>query len=541
MQKRFGGLERKDKEVRKSVLLFFLLFSLSSWAKEHRVVILSTNDLHGALKGSPTMGGFAFIASAIQEIRRQEDVLLLDAGDCFQGELPVNKGEGLACVKFFNRLSYDATTIGNHEFDYLYCDNGDVLIYNDELCALKRALSFAAYPIVICNVKDMDGNSIPYTKEFVIVEKGGIRFGITGVLTPKTKTHYSPMGTKNLVFSDPVEALKKTGQNMKKAGADVIVVLAHLEGEVKGGNLTDELAKVAEAKVADIVVAGHAHSIIVWNEGQTKVMEASSEGKFLGFATVVIEKKKGKVVRKDIVVHSPLSICKKEEGAYCSSSYQGFQRITDPSPEILELVTEEYKTVEEMCRRVVVRAEESVTNEKGIESEMANLTADLMRESIKGASFAFINKGAVRGAIESGDVTYCDIAKVWPFEDSLMVFELSGDEIEALFEFAIKKVGKIFAISGLRIDGCRGVVFEDGSKPLKDKIYLGVTTAFLVTGGDRMDEFFSRLARRAKKADERPFRDVLVETLMAKGSIRKPEMNRVNLKCDEVKGEDYIF
>lgn len=527
--------------MRKGLLLFFLLFSLSLWAKEHRVVLLSTNDLHGALEGSPAMGGFAFLASEIEAIRKKGDVLLLDAGDCFQGELPVNKGEGLACVKFFNALSYDATTLGNHEFDYLWCDKDGAQGDNDELCALRRALSFAKYPVVVCNIKDKDGNPLPNTKEFVILEKGGIRFGITGVLTPKTKTHYSPMGTKNLMFSDPVEALQATIDRMKKAGAELIVVLAHLEGDIKAGKLTDELAKVAEAKVADIVVAGHAHSIIVWNEGDTKVMEASSEGKFLGYATIVIEKKKGKVVRKDIEVQSPISVCKKAEGAYCSRSYKGFLGVTNPSPEILELVSAEYKTVEDLCSLVVAKAQESVSNERGIESEMANLTADLMRESVKGAAFAFINKGAIRGEIKGGDLTYCDLAKVWPFEDKLMVIELSGAEIEALFEFSTKKVGKIFAISGLRIGGCRGVVFEDGTKPLKDKTYVGVTTAFLVNGGDRMDEFFSKVERKPRIADERALRDVLVETLKAKGTIRKPKMHRVNLKCEEGKGEDSVF
>ncbi|MBR5135939.1 MAG: metallophosphoesterase, partial [Rikenellaceae bacterium] len=148
--------------MKRSLLTFvtftLLLFVASCSPKPtRRVVILSTNDIHGAIQQFPRL------ATAIAECRDTVEVILVDAGDRWTGNAYVDKAEQkcLPVIELMNRVGYDVATLGNHEFDY-----------GQEL--LRERISQADFQIVCANMESCGSElTVPAT---TIIERGGIKF-----------------------------------------------------------------------------------------------------------------------------------------------------------------------------------------------------------------------------------------------------------------------------------------------------------------------------------------------------------------------------
>ncbi len=219
-----------------------------------RLTILHTNDVHSHLEPFPMdgstyqgLGGIAARAQLINEIRRKnEQVLLLDAGDIFQGTPYFNLYKGEPEIKAMSRMQYDATTMGNHDFD-AGLDNFNHMIQQH-----------ARFPVIICNYDfshtSMEGNYVPYK----IYQKGDLKVGVLGVgielngLVPDQL--YG-----NVKYLDPIERANETAGILKrKEGCDLIICLSHLGDKYSDNKVSDEvLAK--ESHYIDIIIGGHTH------------------------------------------------------------------------------------------------------------------------------------------------------------------------------------------------------------------------------------------------------------------------------------------
>ena len=147
-------------------LIFVLSIVVIGWSQQpvRRVVVLSTNDIHGAIQQFPRL------ATAIAECRDTVEVILADAGDRWTGNAYVDKAEQkcLPVIELMNRVGYDVATLGNHEFDY-----------GQEL--LRERISQADFQIVCANMESCGSElTVPAT---TIIERGGIKFGFVGLIT----------------------------------------------------------------------------------------------------------------------------------------------------------------------------------------------------------------------------------------------------------------------------------------------------------------------------------------------------------------------
>ncbi len=216
------------------------------------LTILHTNDVHSHLDPFPMdgsrnqgLGGVAARSSLIKDIRGEADqVLLLDAGDIFQGTPYFNLYKGEPEIKAMSKMGYDAATMGNHDFD--------AGIEN-----FANQLQHASFPIVICNYDftgtPMENNYRPYT----IVQKGKQKVGILGVgieldgLVPANL--YG-----NTVYKNPVESANATAELLRKQKCDFIICLSHLGVKYDEDKVSDEiLAK--ESYDIDLIIGGHTH------------------------------------------------------------------------------------------------------------------------------------------------------------------------------------------------------------------------------------------------------------------------------------------
>ncbi len=222
---------------------------------EEVVTILHTNDMHSRIEPFPSdnnkyggMGGMAKRATLINSIRKAtKNVLLLDAGDIFQGTPYFNFFGGELEFKLMSKMGYDAATIGNHDFD-----NG--------IEGLAKMLPHANFPFLSANY-DFSRNQLKRAFEpYKIFEKGKIKIGVFG-LGIQLEGLVNANLTKGTKFIDPVGVAKEMVESLKQKGCDLIICLSHLGHKYKGNKLSDH--SIAE-KVdgIDLIIGGHTHTFL---------------------------------------------------------------------------------------------------------------------------------------------------------------------------------------------------------------------------------------------------------------------------------------
>ncbi len=219
---------------------------------QYAISILHTNDVHSRLDPFPMdgsrnqgLGGVAARSYLINQVRDEvEQVLLLDAGDIFQGTPYFNLYKGEPEIKAMSKMGYDAATMGNHDFD-AGIDN------------FANQLQYANFPIVICNY-DFSGTSMETKyKPYTIIQKGKQKIGILGV-----GIELAGLVPENLygktVYNDPIQAANETANLLKQQKCDLIICLSHLGDKYDDNKVSDEvLAK--ECYDIDLILGGHTH------------------------------------------------------------------------------------------------------------------------------------------------------------------------------------------------------------------------------------------------------------------------------------------
>lgn len=216
------------------------------------LTVLHTNDVHSRLEPFPMdgsknagVGGVAARAALIEKIRKQvPNVLLLDAGDIFQGTPYFNLYKGEPEIKAMSMMGYDASTMGNHDFD---------AGLENFACQLHHA----NFPIIICNYDfsgtAMENKFVPYK----IFNKGNIKTGVLGVGI-ELQGLVSDNLYEKTVYLSPIEKANETAGYLKKQGCDMIICLSHLGDRYDDDKVSDEIL-ARECYDIDLIIGGHTH------------------------------------------------------------------------------------------------------------------------------------------------------------------------------------------------------------------------------------------------------------------------------------------
>lgn len=261
-------------------------------AKLHKLTILHTNDVHSRIEPFPMDGGknqgkagVAKRAALLDKIRKEEEhVLLLDAGDMFQGTPYFNYFKGELEIKLMSQLGYDAGTIGNHDFD--------AGIENLE----KQLKAHANFDILNTNYDFSNTIMNGVAKTYKIVQKGPIKIGITGVGVELDGLVPSPL-YKETQYLDPIENAEKQAALLKnELKCDYVICLSHL-GYSYETNKVSDLVLAKESKNIDLIIGGHTHTFldqptIVENKAGEEVLvsQAGWAGIMLGRLDIYFEK-----------------------------------------------------------------------------------------------------------------------------------------------------------------------------------------------------------------------------------------------------------
>lgn len=234
-----------------------------------RLTLLHTNDTHSRIEpfgpGNGNVsgkGGMAKRATLVKQLRKElGNVLLLDAGDVFQGTPYFNRYKGVLDYKLMSMMGYDAATLGNHDFD-----NG--------VEGLLKAMAEATFPFVNCNL-DMQGAPAlaQRVKPWLVKELPGVRVGITGVIVD-FKGLVTPKNHEGLVWKDPLESLRPVIKHLREQEkVDMVVVLSHLGHDLKGAGW-DDLTLAKRLPGIDVIIGGHSHTFL---EEPVRVPNAGGE------------------------------------------------------------------------------------------------------------------------------------------------------------------------------------------------------------------------------------------------------------------------
>jgi 5'-nucleotidase len=244
-----------------------------------RITLLHTNDTHSRIEpfgpGSGSLtgrGGIARRATLVKQIRATTpNVLLLDAGDVFQGTPYFNEYKGFLDYKLMSMCGYDAGTLGNHDFD-----NG--------VDCLVAAMAEAKFPFLICNL-DMKGapSLAARVQPYLVREFPGVKVGITGA-TVDFKGLVSPKNHLGVTWLDPYESLRPVVRRLRDVEkVDLVVVLSHLGYDLHG-YAADDLHLAREVPGIDVIIGGHSHTFLdaPVKVGDTEIFQVGFAGVNLG-------------------------------------------------------------------------------------------------------------------------------------------------------------------------------------------------------------------------------------------------------------------
>lgn len=263
-----------------------------------KLTILHTNDVHSRIEPFPMdgsrnqgLGGTARRAALISRIRAAEkNVLLLDAGDIFQGTPYFNRFGGELEIKLMTAMGYDAATMGNHDFD-----NG--------LEGFHKQLPHANFPIICSNYDFSNTLLNKSTLPYKIFKKGGLKIGVFG-LGIQLKGLVEDKNYGDTIYIDPVKKAKEMAMLLKnELKCDLVICLSHLGYKYNSDKVSDQvLAK--NTRDIDLIIGGHTHTFMDQPEdvqnldgGITTINQVGFAGINLGRIDYYFERYKGKRVK----------------------------------------------------------------------------------------------------------------------------------------------------------------------------------------------------------------------------------------------------
>jgi 5'-nucleotidase len=447
-------------------------------AQPTQITILATNDIHGDIEptrlGDGSMeGGLAAFSGTVRAVKtglmrrfgHQAGVLVLDAGDQFQGTLISNHNEGKLLFQAMSQVGYDAVITGNHDYDF-----GpvgwlvDTATENqDPRAALKAALAYAQFPLISANtflrasLRDAAGNQVEvkpqgcepivaagqptpqidwdkaatldFLKPYVIKDIAGVRVAIIGVDNMTTPVTTTPANVKDLCFEREAEAYLRVRAQLD-GKADVFVLLIH-DGNANTHDLTAMVHTMllsphpARGAVVDAVVSGHTHFIDEVTVGGVPIIQSGANGKAYGRIDLTFDPRLGGVDPAKTKLYAGVETfqtkCALKAKDYCTVDsatnaliYEGEPFQNDEA--IVQLIAMERQAIAPLAGQVLGTATSKVETNYTEESALADALTDIFRK-ISSADVALINTGGIRAALETGEVTYEKLFRVFPFNN----------------------------------------------------------------------------------------------------------------------------
>lgn len=479
-----------------------IVAGVGSGAQAFTLHVLHTNDFHSRIEAvnasnstcsaedeetGDCFGGAARVHAAIVAKRAEleeagENVIVLDAGDQFQGSLFFTAYSGGAELEMMNGIGYDAMVVGNHEFDL-----------GPE--PLKDFVEGAEFPVIFGNA-DVSGDNMlaALDRDHVILEVGEERIGILGVVAEDTAETSSPGET--IVFDSAEESLARGVLELEAENVNKIIALTHV-------GVREDIRLAGAVPGVDAIVGGHSHTLFSNSiEGASQPYPLEAPGPDGGTVPIVQAGAYSKYLGHLVLTFD-------EEGNVTAAAGDTvlLDNTITPDEDILNRIKEMGAPIAELRARKVGEVAADVDGSRETcragECAMGNLVAEAILDRVKGQGVTIViqNGGGLRASIAGGEVTMGDVLAVLPFQNTLSTFNISGAGIIKALENGVSQVeegaGRFPQVAGLKytwdpeappMQGrIREVLVREGEDwvPINlEKIYAVGTNNFMRSGGD---------------------------------------------------------
>jgi len=437
--------------------------------------IITYTDFAGAIDETYHCPGAARLSGLFQLIRSEnpEGTLLLDAGDILCGAPICNLTAGEPVVEVLNHFGIDVMTMGNHEFD-----NGEE--------TMTRVLSAAKFPILCANIlSEKTGGLLPFAREWVMLERGGVKIGVVGVTT-----EYTPYMVKADKFVGykvlpPADVLNMLIPKIREAGADIVVVLGHLPGNESENGIDGELGEVHRAIApVDVMIGGHNLGDVACVEGNTIFAKVGFSAAKVARISLNLDENK-KITDRSVRIYDMMA----EEGQSIEKDAE-MQALVDSLMEPYRPAL--YEPLAELPVRLDVSRDD--------ECALGNFYTAGLAAAGK-AEIGMFNATSIFGYMPAGTVTAEMVTHVMCFDEDVFVGNMSGELLYRFFERTYEdehfRLNGAMQFSGLRLvvdtgrpEGERviSLCLSDGSVVERDKFYRVATTDYIAFGGNDYGE-----------------------------------------------------
>ena len=478
----------------KKIMLVWVVFLWPFIAVAKDTVIYHTSDTHGFFyaqsdrNDGKLKGGFAALAAVLKN--GPKNYLLLDSGDFSNGTVETKNSKGLKAVELMNALKYDASTIGNHEFDFK--DPG-----------VAPILAKAQFALLAANFYEAGSLKRPaYIEPYKIFNRNGVKFAVIGLANS-----HPTQATQQYTFTPQLRELENILPEVEKQKPDVVVVLAHDSvADDKHGGAGSYMAQIGQqfSGRVHIVLGGHAHKIIQ-NKKINNVLfvESGCYVKNVSKVTVTTDDKTGKFVSaKSQLI--PLEIKK-----------------TGEDKEFLKLANSMREPgVDEVLGYTQEPMPKRASNPKFLDNSLDNWVADLGR-AYADVDVFITNTGGTRVDMPKGAVTKRDVIDIHPFENTITKMTVDGRMLKRIIKSGLSKGRTRFTFSGLAVNfvyNKKGQVKDlhiwVHNRPIENrKKYTIATNSFIAEGRSEGFVFKSIPAEQKVSAGPKTIRQLMEESL----------------------------
>jgi 5'-nucleotidase/UDP-sugar diphosphatase len=379
-------------------LLLFSTLSLGLWGQATKpLTILHTNDLHARLLPSDRqLGGFAQVATLLRREREGcRNCLTLDAGDMVQGTPVSTMFRGLPVYEIVNAFGYDASTLGNHEFDYGWQ-------------RIKDFERTAKFPVLNANVVDQHGRTL-LKRNWLRKKVGGIRVGIVGVLMENLAERFvAPDKVAPYRVTSKVDVVRRFSKELDRQ-CDLLIVLAHISPM----DAEEILRMVPEI---DLVINGHDHS------GQKEIVQVTEGRPHPGY--VVRSTGYGvEVGRLDLDV----DVAGKRIAGQRWKKLPVDAKSLTPATDVAQLVASWEGRVAERVETVIGEAKRGFLTK----AELQPLVERAIAEQL-GVDIVYYNLGGLRDVLPAGPIRERAIWNILPFDNVVVWGKFKGSQLPAV-------------------------------------------------------------------------------------------------------------
>lgn len=395
----------------------FLPTVASAEKNQEEILILYENDVHCAIEG------YSKLSAMKKELQKTHaHVGAVSCGDYIQGNSIGVVSQGSYVIELMNLVGYDAVTLGNHEFDF-------------RLPRLEELIGMMDAAAVCCNFKRI-GEAEPYFDPYTIVSYGDVRIAYIGITTPSTIKTSSPTQFKdengNHVFTfQPTtlyDAVQEQIDAARAADADYVIALSHIGyAEDENGETVEDIETLIQSTHGlDVVLDGHSHSVIegktVTDKSGDSVLLSSTGTKFeyIGKLTLSQGTFTTELIKTEDYPNTDPTVDAYIEQIYSEYSEQGERKVAYSQVDLI--------THDEDGNRLIRKSE----------TNLGNLCAEAFRSAVD-ADIGYINGGGIRAEIPKGDVTFNDLLKVLPFNNTVVLGEIRGQTLKDVLEMAMMR------------------------------------------------------------------------------------------------------